>query len=148
MITSKKQGSVCSEIGGSVCTEMQGSLWSGQVGSLSTEFPVDQAIEFIPLGKGKITFIDKQPTLTKGKYNLLLEATMDNGQSILVSKLFDDLNFIPKIDDSNEIETLIKLAKVKLKPKTLEKLKEFLSKQKKLPKGQYEVIMELIKNEE
>jgi hypothetical protein len=39
MITSKKQGSVCSEIGGSVCTEMQGSLWSGQVGSLSTEFP-------------------------------------------------------------------------------------------------------------
>ncbi len=40
MITSKKQGSVCSEIGGSVCTEMQGSLWSGQVGSLSTEFPV------------------------------------------------------------------------------------------------------------
>lgn len=40
MITSKKQGSVCSEIGGSVCTEMQGSLWSGQVGSLSTEFPI------------------------------------------------------------------------------------------------------------
>ncbi len=42
MITSKKQGSVCSEIGGSVCTEMQGSLWSGQVGSLSTEFPVNR----------------------------------------------------------------------------------------------------------
>ena len=111
------------------------------------DFSIDQTIEFIPLGKGKITFVDKQPTLTKGKYNLLLEALLDNGQSILVSKLFDDLNFIPKIDDSNEIERLINLAKETLKPKTLEKLKSFIGKQKKLPKGQLEIIFAIIKNE-
>lgn len=60
------------------------------------DFNLDEQIEFIPLGKGKITFIDRQPTLTKGKYNLLIEALLDNGQSILVSKLFDDKNYTPK----------------------------------------------------
>lgn len=112
------------------------------------DFNLDEQIEFIPLGKGKITFIDRQPTLTKGKYNLLLEALLDNGQSILVSKLFDDQNYTPKTDEPNEIETLFQLATDKLKPKTLEKLKEFIGKQKKLPKGQLEIIMTLIKNEE
>jgi ADP-ribosylglycohydrolase len=112
------------------------------------DFNLDEQIEFIPLGEGKITFIDRQPTLTKGKYNLLLEALLDNGQSILVSKLFDDQNFIPKTDEPNEIETLLQLATDKLKPKTLAKLKDFIGKQKKLPKGQLEIIMTLIKNEE
>jgi hypothetical protein len=86
--------------------------------------------------------------LTKGKYNLLLEAQLDNGQSILVSKLFDDQNYTPKTDEPNEIETLLQIATAKLKPKTLEKLKEFIGKQKKLLKGQLEIIMTLIKNEE
>ena len=112
------------------------------------DFNLDEQIEFIPLGKGKISFIDRQATLTKGKYNLLLEALLDNGQSILVSKLFDDQNYTPKTDEPNEIETLLQLAADKLKPKTLEKLKEFIGKQKKLPKGQLEIIMTLIKNEE
>lgn len=114
------------------------------------EFNIDEQIEFIPLGKGKITFIDRQPTLTKGKYNLLVEALLDNGQSILVSKLFDDPYYSDKINETstNETETLLQLAKDKLKPKTLEKLKEYLTKQKKLPKGQLEIIMTLLKNEE
>lgn len=112
------------------------------------DFHLDEQIEFIPLGKGKITFIDRQPTLTKGKYNLLVEALLDSGQSILVSKLFDDQNNSPKKDEPNELKTLLQLATDRLKPKTLEKLIEFISKQKKLPKGQLELIMTLIKNEE
>ena len=112
------------------------------------DFNLDEQIEFIPLGKGKISFIDRQATLTKGKYNLLLEAHIDNGQSILVSKLFDDQNYTPRTDEPNEIETLLQLANAKLKPKTLEKLNEFIGKQKKLLKGQLEIIMTLIKNEE
>jgi hypothetical protein len=35
-----------------------------------------------------------------------------------------------------------------LKPRALEKFKEFIGKQKELPKGQYEIIMDIIKNEE
>jgi hypothetical protein len=86
--------------------------------------------------------------LTKGKYNLLLEALLDNGQSILVSKLFDDQNYTPKTDEPNEMEILLKLATDKLKPMTLAKLKEFISTQKKLSKEQLEIIITLIKNEE
>ena len=112
------------------------------------DYNLDEPIEFIPLGKGKITFIDRQPTLTKGKYNLLLEALLDNGQSILVSKLFDDQNYTPKTLELNEIETLMQLATYKLKPKALKKFKEFIHKQKKLPKGELEIITTLIKNEE
>lgn len=112
------------------------------------DFNLDEQIEFIPLGKGKISFIDRQATLTKGKYNLLLEALLDNGQSILVSKLFDDQNYTPKTDEPNEMEILLKLATDKLKPMTLAKLKEFISTQKKLSKEQLEIIITLIKNEE
>ena len=112
------------------------------------DFNLDEEIEFIPLGNGKITLIDRQTTLTKGKYNLLLEALLNNGQSILVSKLFDEQNFIPKTDEQNEIETLLQLANDKLKPKTFEKLREFIGNQKKLAKGQFEIILALIKNED
>ena len=111
------------------------------------DFNLNEQIEFIPLGKGKITFIDRQATLTKGKYNLLLEAILDNGQSILVSKLFDDQNYIPE-KEPNEIETLLNLATDKLKPKTLKKLNDFIGKQKKLAKGQLEIITALIRNED
>lgn len=51
-------------------------------------FVLNEEIEFNPLGKGKITTIDRQPTLVKGNYNLLLEVRIDNGQSILVNKIF------------------------------------------------------------
>lgn len=111
------------------------------------DYKLDETIEFIPLGKGKITLIDRQATLTKGKYNLLLEALFDNGQSILVSKLFDDQNYTPTTNDPNEVQILLQLAAEKLKPKTLEKLKEYISKQKKLPKAELEILTELIKNE-
>lgn len=53
-------------------------------------FTVEQEIEFVPLGKGIINSIDRQPTLTKGKYTLLIEAKLDIGQTIIVSKIFDE----------------------------------------------------------
>ena len=112
------------------------------------DFNLDEEIEFVPLGKGKISFIGRQPTLTKGKYNLLLEALLDSGQSIMVSKIFDDLNYSVKKADFDETESLLKLAESKLTPKTLEKLKEYLANQKKLPKGQLEILMTILKNEE
>ncbi|MFB9121650.1 ADP-ribosylglycohydrolase family protein [Bergeyella porcorum] len=111
------------------------------------DFNLDEEIEFVPLGKGKISFIDRQPTLTKGKYNLLLEAILDSGQSILVSKIFDDPHYSVKKDDFDEIESLLKLAENKLKPMALKKLKEYLAKQKKLPKAQLEIILTILKNE-
>lgn len=112
------------------------------------DYYIDQLIEFIPLGKGKITFIDRQPTLTKGKYNLLLEATFDIGQSLVVSKIFDDQSNISKIENSIETETLFKLGMEKLKPNTLQKFKEYINRQKKLSKEHLEILLAIIKNED
>lgn len=53
-------------------------------------YTIGQEIEFVPLGKGTVVGIDRQNTLTKGKYNLLIDAKMDIGQSILVTKLFNE----------------------------------------------------------
>ena len=58
------------------------------------DFSLNTEVEFMPLGRGKITFINKQPAPTKGKYNLILGAHFDNGQSIVVSQLFDALDNI------------------------------------------------------
>lgn len=115
------------------------------------DFPLDTEIEFIPLGKGKITSIDKQLTLTKDKYNLILEVCFDSGQSIIVSKLFDildDADNTSKIDRNNRIEKLLQIAEVKLKSKTFEKLKEFIGKHKRMSKEQIDIIMTILKNEE
>lgn len=112
------------------------------------DFSIDTEIEFIPLGKGKITFIDRQPTLTKGKYNLILEAYFENGQSIIVSKLFDSLGDTGRIDKNNETETLFQIAEGKLNPKAFEKLKTFISKQKKISKEQIDIIVTILKNED
>jgi ADP-ribosylglycohydrolase len=112
------------------------------------DFKVNEIIEFIPLGKGKIKSIDRQSTLTKGKYNLLVEAFLDSGQSILVTKIFDDQNYVPKTDELDEVGLLLKLASDNLKPKTLKKLIDFIGKQKKLSKSQIEILFALIKNNE
>lgn len=113
------------------------------------DFSLGTEIEFIPLGKGKIISIDKQPTLTKGKYNLILEAHFDSGQSIIVSKLFDSLDSIGgKVYKNNEAKILFQIAKDKLKPKTFERLKDFISKQKKISKEQIDLIIAILINEE
>ena len=112
------------------------------------DFKLDEQIEFKPLGKGKITNIDRQVTLTKGKYNLILEALLENGQSILVSKLFDEQTISSKSEDPSALESLLQIARLNLKPRTLEKFYEFLGKQKKLQNLQIEILIDIIKNEE
>lgn len=49
----------------------------------------NEEIEFNPLGKGIITSIDRQKTLTSGKYNLIIEVDFEIGQSCKFSKLLD-----------------------------------------------------------
>ena len=57
-------------------------------------FKVNDYISFSPLGEGRIISIDRQKTVTKGKYNLLLNINLDIGQSIILSHLMDDNNSI------------------------------------------------------
>jgi ADP-ribosylglycohydrolase len=115
--------------------------------STKDDFKINEAIEFIPLGKGKIDFIDRQPTLTKGKYNLIIQASFDIGQSCLFSKLFVDPNFVAEPQtQTDDIDSLIKLATEKLKPKTLEKFMSYINKEKKISKAQTEFLQILINN--
>lgn len=112
-------------------------------------FKINETIEFVPLGKGKIDSIDRQPTITKGKYNLIVHVNFDIGQSCLISKLFTDLNFYSESESqSNDIDRLIEIGTKKLKSKTLEKFKSYIIKQKKFTKSQIEFLETIISNEE
>jgi ADP-ribosylglycohydrolase len=114
---------------------------------LKDDYSINEIIEFIPLGIGKVTSIDRQPTLTKGKYNLLINAVFDNGQSILVSKIFNDKkdNLILEITNCNEI--LLDLASQKLAPKTFIKFEDYLNKNKKMSDELLELLTDIFRNE-
>lgn len=45
-------------------------------------FNIDDNFFFASLGKGCIKSIDRQSTLTKGKYNLLMDIQCDNGEIV------------------------------------------------------------------
>jgi ADP-ribosylglycohydrolase len=55
----------------------------------SDEYLENEEIDFMPLGKGVIKNIDRQKTLTSGKYNLIIDANFKIGQTCKFSKLLD-----------------------------------------------------------
>ncbi|WP_293938105.1 ADP-ribosylglycohydrolase family protein [Sphingobacterium sp. UBA5996] len=117
---------------------------------LNDDFELNQEIEFVPLGKGEIVNINRQPTLTKGKYNLLIEANLEIGQSILVSKIFNNSNVETVINTNNpvsDIEAITELASINLKPNVYEQFKEYIAKHTKLSKEQIRIFELIIKNE-
>jgi len=61
-------------------------LFSGISSDLYT---VNEEILFKPLGKGKIIKIDRQKTLTRGKYNLIIDIEFEIGQTCRFSKILD-----------------------------------------------------------
>lgn len=114
----------------------------------SDQLSVDEEIEFVPLGKGKISKIDRQPTLTKGKYNLIFSVSFDIGQSCVFSKLFDDSDINIKIDTPGDTkEQLVTLASKHLKPGSLRIFQTYISKQKKISKSLLKILETIIKNE-
>lgn len=113
------------------------------------EFKENETIEFVPLGKGIIKSINRPPTLTKGKYNLVMQVNFDCGQTCLFSKLFNSPEFIDSTQvQSVDNEFLIELASSKLRPKTFEKFKSYVAKHKKLSKAHIELLKSIISNEE
>ena len=112
------------------------------------DYLIDDVIEFIPLGVGKVTSIDRQPTLTKGKYNLLINAHFENGQSILISKIFNEGNDNLKLEVTNINEILLDIAKHKLTPRVYTKFENFVNKNKKISDELREILTAIIINEE
>jgi ADP-ribosylglycohydrolase len=112
-------------------------------------FQINEDIEFFPLGKGKIISIDRQSTLTKGKYNLIIETELNIGQTIIVSKLFPFESEQQSASDSiDSKDILINQATEKLRPKALEKFKTFVNQQTKISKSLMDTLITILKNDE
>lgn len=58
----------------------------------SDDYIVDEKVFFLPLGRGTIKNIDRQDTLTKGKYNLIIDVDFEIGQSCRFAKILDKLD--------------------------------------------------------
>jgi ADP-ribosylglycohydrolase len=112
------------------------------------DFVISEQIEFKPLGVGEITRVERQPTLTKGKFNLIIEAKLNIGQTIIVSKLLNLESKNEFVLSTDNKETLIIEASKYLKPVALEKFKVFVNQQKKVAKNLTEILMIILKNEE
>jgi ADP-ribosylglycohydrolase len=52
-------------------------------------YQLNERITFNPFGEGLIVEIDRQKTLTTGKYNLILDVVFNSGQSCKFSKILD-----------------------------------------------------------
>ncbi len=66
----------------------------------SDDYKLKDKVHFYPLGNGLITRIDKQNTITKGKYNIILSVEFEIGQSCVFSKLLSN-NSDPQEDGAN-----------------------------------------------
>jgi ADP-ribosylglycohydrolase len=91
------------------------------------DFEKNEMVEFYPLGKGIISGINRQSTLTKGKYNLIMEIVFESGQSILFSKLFESEMTVKNKTILSKSD-LIEISSQNLNPYTFEKLKDFIRK--------------------
>lgn len=110
-------------------------------------FSKDELVNFAPLGIGRIKEVNRQPTLTKGKYNLLLEVNFEIGQSIVLSKLFDksDANQEPGGKKTLGKDVLLELAE-KLNPETKQTLIEYIRQHKNIPQSTIQLLIKVIEN--
>ncbi|MFW6047177.1 MAG: ADP-ribosylglycohydrolase family protein [Candidatus Woesearchaeota archaeon] len=103
----------------------------------------DEKIYFKPLGVGKIKNIDRQKTLKKGQYNLILEIEFEIGQSCIFPKLLKSEEF-PKEKKTNNnfpIESL------NINSKTQKRIYDFMNKLDGKDKMEFLDIIKKIKEE-
>lgn len=96
------------------------------------KFEVGETIFFLPLGLGKITHIDRQATLTKGKYNLIIDVEFDLGQSCRFAQTLNKTEKeISKSEPTNNLDKIVKdinyLNVLKIDFKTKERIDNFLN---------------------
>jgi ADP-ribosylglycohydrolase len=115
-------------------------------------FELDETIFFTPLGKGKIVHIDRQDTLTKGKYNLIIDVEFDLGQSCrfaqILNKAEKEISKSESPDNQNEIEKDINfLNALKIDFQTKERIDKFLNELNKEQQKEFrEILNQIEKN--
>ena len=115
-------------------------------------FELDETIFFTPLGKGKVIHIDRQDTLTKGKYNLIIDVEFDLGQSCrfaqILNKTEKEISKSESPDNQNEIEKDINfLNALKIDFQTKERIDKFLNGLNKEQQKEFrEILNQIEKN--
>lgn len=112
-------------------------------------FELDETIFFTPLGKGKVVHIDRQDTLTKGKYNLIIDVEFDLGQSCrfaqILNKTEKKISKPESPDNQNEIEKDINfLNALKIDFQTKERIEKFLNGLNKEQQKEFREILDQI----
>lgn len=115
-------------------------------------FELGETIFFTPLGKGKVVHIERQDTLTKGKYNLIIDVEFDLGQSCrfaqILNKTEKEISKSESPDNQNEIEKDINfLNAMKIDFQTKERIDKFLNGLNKEQQKEFrEILNQIEKN--
>src|SRR5690606_33400671 len=115
-------------------------------------FELNETVFFKPLGKGKVVHIDRQDTLTKGKYNLIIDVEFDLGQSCrfvqILNKTEKEISKSESLDNQNENEKDINfLNALKLDFQTKERIDKFLNGLNEEQQKEYrEILNQIEKN--
>lgn len=96
------------------------------------DYSLNETVFFSPLGLGKIVHIDRQDTLTKGKYNVIIDVKFDVGQSCrfaqILSKTEKEVSIIESDDNTGKIEKDIRLLNsMNIDFQTKERIDKFLA---------------------
>lgn len=106
------------------------------------DFAIDNRVSFVPLGNGTVTSVQHQPTLTKGKYNLILDVTFDVGQTVRIAHLFSSPE--SQVRSVSVSETFMEKARHVLSKSAFDKLESYIKKHKKVPDELVELLQILI----
>lgn len=111
----------------------------------SDNFKENERVNFTPLGVGTIKLIDRQKTLTKGKFNLILKVDFEIGQSCVFGKLLNINDQENQINIKEPIEKNIEfLNELNLDIETKLKIDNFIENLPDKNRKAFRVILEII----
>lgn len=111
----------------------------------SDKFKESETVFFNPLGTGVIKKIDRQKTLTKGKYNLILDIDFEIGQTCRFVKLLSYEQYQESELFTNNIEDDIKLLNTfNLDYQSMNKIDLFMDKLNDIDRQEFKEILKLI----
>jgi ADP-ribosylglycohydrolase len=143
------------EISESRATEINGEIFPDlkSINAIEEDnYELNETVYFNPLGKGKVVHIDKQDTLTKGKYNLIIDVEFDLGQSCRFAQILNkaemDISKFDSLDNEIEIEKDITfLNALKIDFQTKERIDKFLNNLNKEQQKEFrEILKQIEKN--
>ena len=104
-----------------------------------------ERVNFSPLGVGTIMEVNRQKTLTKGKFNLILKVDFEIGQSCVFGKLLNLNDQDESINFTQIVETNVDLLNtLNLEIKTKQKIDDFIEKLSEENRKVFREILEII----